>query len=46
MIRISVSHIKPRERERIVRPWPPAHIELPRHPRVYRGYRYRGRAKA
>jgi hypothetical protein len=37
---------RPREpRKRIVRPWQPAEIDLHGlHPRVSRGYRYRGRA--
>jgi hypothetical protein len=38
---------EPKEpRERIVRPWQPIEIDLKgRHPRVYRGYRYKGRAR-
>jgi hypothetical protein len=30
-------------RERKVRPWPPFRVDLTgKHPRVHRGYRYRG----
>lgn len=38
-IRFTRSHTP---RERVVRPWPAPIIRLPLHPRVHRGYRYRG----